>query len=70
MNTQIFFPGATEIAGLWKQQDIKLVQEVGRRTPAMTEDSRETTFQSQRLSVALQGGNAVTNTPVIYPLFI
>jgi len=42
------------------QQAIELVQEIGRRTAVITEDSRETTFLFQRLSVALQTGNAVS----------
>jgi len=39
---------------------IDLVQEIGRRITVITEDSRETTFLFQRLSIALQQGNAVT----------
>jgi len=37
-----------------------LVQELGRRMTAVTEDTRETTYLFQRLSVALQRGNAVS----------
>jgi len=44
----------------WSQQAIDLVQEIGRLTTAITEDSRETVFLFQRLSVALQRGNAVS----------
>jgi len=36
------------------------VQEIGRRIADITVDSRETTFLFQRLSVALQRGNAVS----------
>jgi len=39
---------------------IELVQEIGRRTTVITEDSRETAFLFQRLSVALQRGNAIS----------
>ena len=59
-STHIFFPVAIETAGSWSQQAVELAQEVGRRTTAITEDSRETTFLFQRLSVALQRGNAVS----------
>ena len=38
---------------------VDLVQEIGRRITNVTEDSRETTFLFQRLSMALQQGNAV-----------
>jgi len=39
---------------------IELTQEIGRRITTVTEDSRETTFLFQRLSIALQRGNAVS----------
>jgi len=39
---------------------VELVQELGRRITAVTEDTRETTYLFQRLSVALQRGNAVS----------
>jgi len=38
---------------------IELVQEIGRRITAITEDARETMYLFQRLSMALQQGNAV-----------
>ena len=38
----------------------KLTQGIGRRISALTEDNRETTFLFQRLSIALQRGNAVS----------
>ena len=52
--TQIFFPVAIDTAGSWGQQSTELVQEIGRHTTVITEDSRETTFLFQRLSIALQ----------------
>jgi len=39
---------------------IELVQEIGRRTTVITQDTRETVFLFQRLSIALQWGNAVS----------
>ena len=39
---------------------IELTQEIGRRITAIMEDTRETTFLFQRLSIALQRGNAVS----------
>ena len=39
---------------------VELVQEIGRRITLVTEDSRETVFLFQRLSIALQLGNAVS----------
>ena len=57
-----FFPVAVETAGTWNQSAIELIQETGRRITAATEDTRETVFLLQRLSTALQRGNAITLT--------
>jgi len=57
LKRHIFFPVAIETAGSWSQQAIEQVQEIGRCTTVITED---TTFLFQRLSVALQRGNAVS----------
>jgi len=45
-------------AGTWNQMAVELVQEIGRRITMVIEDTRETAFQ--RLSIALQLGNAVS----------
>jgi len=55
----IFCPVAVETAGTLNGLAIELVQEIGRRITAITEDARETVFLFQRLSMALQQGNAV-----------
>ena len=39
---------------------IELIQEIGRRITVITEDSRETTFLFQRMSIALQQENSVS----------
>jgi len=39
---------------------IELMQDIGRHISAVTEDNREMTFLFQRLSIALQRGNAVS----------
>jgi len=60
--THLFFPVAIETAGTWNQMAVELVQEIGRRITLVTEDSRETVgplFLFQRLSIALQRGNAI-----------
>jgi len=43
-----------------KIQAVELVQELGLRLTAVTKDTREATCLFQRLSVALQRGNAVS----------
>jgi len=58
-NNNTFYPFAMETAGTWHEMAIELTQEIGRRITTITEDTRETTFLFQRLSMALQRGNAV-----------
>ena len=57
--THLFFLVAIETAGTWNQMAVELVQEIGTRITLVTEDSRETVL-FQRLSIALQRGNAVS----------
>jgi len=54
-STHIFYPFAT-----WHEMATELTQEIGRRITTITEDTQETTFLFQRLSMALQKGNAVS----------
>ena len=57
--SHIFLPVAVETAGAWNQSAIDPIQEIGRRITAVTEDTRETVFLFQCLSIALQRGNEV-----------
>ena len=59
-STHIFYPIAIETAGSRDDMAIELVQEIGRRTTVITQDTRETVFLFQYLSIALQRGNAVS----------
>jgi len=59
-HTHIFHPFAIETAGTWHEMAIELTQEIGRHITTITEDTRETTFLFQRLSMALQSENAVS----------
>ena len=43
-----------------RQQQVSSLTEIGRRITLVTEDSRETIFLYQGLSIALQRGNAVS----------
>jgi len=58
-STHVFYPFAIETAGTWHEMAIELTQEIGRRITTVTEDTHETAFPFQRLSVTLQRGNAV-----------
>ena len=51
---------AIETAGAWHETAIEVTQEIDRRITVVTEDTRETEFLFQRLSMALQRGNAVS----------
>jgi len=44
---------------MWNHLAVKHIRELARRISAVTQDTRETDFLFQRLSVALQRGNAV-----------
>jgi len=53
-----FVPVAIETSGAWGKQAIGLIKEIGRRIAAITYDNRATSFLRQRLSIAVQRGNA------------
>ena len=59
-DTHLFIPVAIETAGSWNAQAIELVQEIGRRIISVTLNPKETTYLFQRLSMAIQRGNAVS----------
>jgi len=50
-STHIFCPFAIETAGAWHETAIEVTQEIGRRITVVTEDTRETEFLFQRLSI-------------------
>ena len=52
-STHIFYPFAIETAGTWHEMATELTQEIGRRMTIITEDTRETTFLFQRLSISV-----------------
>jgi len=64
-STHIFYAFAVVTAGIWHDMATELTQEIGRRITAITEDTRETTFLFQRLSIALQRGNAVSYNTMV-----
>jgi len=57
--THIFVPLAFETLGAWGVEAATFVSELGRRMATVTGDTRETAFFRQRLSVAIQRGNAI-----------
>ena len=59
-STHTFVPLAVETFGPWNSEGLSFISELGRRTTVVTGDPRETTFLFQRLSIAVQYGNAVS----------
>ena len=58
-STHIVVPLAFETLGAWGRQASDFVSELGRRLASVSGDRRETSFLKQRLSVAIQRGNAI-----------
>jgi hypothetical protein len=58
--TQIVMPIAVETMGVWKMEGLNFTRELERRISLLTSDPCETAFLQQRLSVAMQQGNAAS----------
>ena len=58
--THIFAPIAMETAGSLNNLAIETIEEIGKRTSAITKEPLETTYLFQRISMAIQRGNAVS----------
>jgi len=43
-NSHIFVPVAIETTGTWNNRAVEMVQELGRRMTAVTDDTMETTY--------------------------
>ena len=56
--TYQIMPISLETFGAWHTESLDFMRELGRRTSLVTGDQRETTFLLQRISVAVQRGNA------------
>ena len=65
--THTFIPLAFETLGSWGERARHFVAEFGRRTSAVTGDSRESAFLRQRISVAIQRGNALACAGTLGP---
>jgi len=61
-------PVVIETSGVWGEQAISMVQEFGRRTAEVNKESRSTLFLRQRLSVAVQRGNAACILGTLRPV--
>ena len=57
--THIFIPLAFETLGAWGNQCREFVRDLGRRITGVTGEKLETLYLRQRLSIAIQRGNAM-----------
>ena len=57
--THIIYPIANESADSWDDQAVELIEEIGQRSAQETDDPKETMYLLQRISVAIQIGNAL-----------
>jgi hypothetical protein len=58
-NTHAFVAIALETGGSWSEEGLQFISELGRRISQATHDPLETSYLHQRISVALQRGNAI-----------
>jgi hypothetical protein len=57
--TYNFVPLAFETLGAWGNECKNFVAELGRRITVVTNEAKETLYLKQRLSIAVQRGNAI-----------
>jgi len=50
------------IMGVWHDESLDFIRELGRRITTCTGDPRKTAFLLQRISVAIQRGNSIAFT--------
>ena len=60
LTTHYFIPVAVETLGPWNPDGLQFIKELGRRIALVTEDPREIAFILQKISVAVQMGNAAS----------
>ena len=67
-NTHAFAAVALETGGTWSGEGLQFVSELGTRINDATHDPQETSYLFQRISVALQRGNAICISGTLPPL--
>ena len=70
MHSHEFVAVAVETFGSWSVEGLAFVNELGKRCCAVSGDDREALFLRQRLSVALQRGNAIAFQDCLNAAFI
>ena len=64
--THDFVPVALESSGAWSSEGLDFVMELGHRITNATQDKLETSYLFQRLSVAVQRGNAICFSSTVH----
>jgi hypothetical protein len=59
-NNYHFVPIAIETLGPWGDDAKKKINEIGQKIQKITNESRSTSYLSQRISIAVQRGNAAS----------
>src|SRR5688572_11019439 len=67
-NSHAFVAVALETGGAWSEEGLQFILELGRRTNDITHDPQQTAYLFQRISVALQRGNAICISTTLPPL--
>jgi len=60
LNRFIFIPVAMETTGVWGEEGLHLMKAIGHRLADATGEMRATSFLLQRMSIAVQRGNATS----------
>lgn len=59
-NNYLFYPLAIETFGVWGTYALKFIKSIGKRMSAVNKDARSTAFLIQKISMAVQRGNAAS----------
>ena len=60
VSTNFFIPIAIETMGSWGPEGIKFVRDLGKKISIITHDQQSTSHLMQRISIAIQQGNALS----------
>lgn len=66
-NNYLFHPVAVETFGVYGPESLLFVHEIGRRLSQATKDNRSTSFLMERITIAIQRGNAASVLGTIPP---
>lgn len=59
-NNYLFYPLAIETFGVWGKSALNFIKNIGRKMSEVNKDARSTSFLIQKISIAVQRGNAAS----------